>query len=54
MYAHTTRGWPILVLSSHDESIYAERLLSVGANGYIMKNATSNEILVSLRAGSRR
>lgn len=40
---------PILVLSNHDESIYAERLLSVGANGYIMKDASSEEILVSLR-----
>jgi len=40
---------PILVLSTHDETIYAERLLSVGANGYIMKEATSDEILVSLR-----
>jgi DNA-binding NarL/FixJ family response regulator len=46
--AHYSR-LPILVLSSHDESIYAERLLSVGANGYIMKHATSEEILVSLR-----
>jgi DNA-binding NarL/FixJ family response regulator len=43
------RRLPILVLSSHDETIYAERLLSVGANGYIMKHATSEEILVSLR-----
>jgi DNA-binding NarL/FixJ family response regulator len=43
------RNLPILVLSSHDETIYAERLLSVGANGYIMKHATSEEILVSLR-----
>src|SRR5450631_1637592 len=42
-------GLPILVLSSHDETIYAERLLSVGANGYIMKHATGEEILVSLR-----
>lgn len=40
---------PILVLSSHDETIYAERMLSVGANGYIMKQATSQEILHSLR-----
>jgi DNA-binding NarL/FixJ family response regulator len=46
--AHYAR-LPILVLSSHDETIYAERLLSVGANGYIMKHATSEEILVSLR-----
>jgi DNA-binding NarL/FixJ family response regulator len=40
---------PILVLSGHDETIYAERLLSVGANGYIMKQASSGQILVSLR-----
>ena len=40
---------PILVLSSHDETIYAERMLSVGANGYIMKQATGEQILVSLR-----
>ena len=46
--AHYSR-LPILVLSSHDESIYAERLLSVGASGYIMKHATSEQILVSLR-----
>jgi DNA-binding NarL/FixJ family response regulator len=44
-YAHL----PILVLSSHDETIYAERMLSVGANGYIMKQATSEQILLSLR-----
>jgi DNA-binding NarL/FixJ family response regulator len=40
---------PILVLSCHDETIYAERMLSVGANGYIMKQASSQEILNSLR-----
>jgi DNA-binding NarL/FixJ family response regulator len=40
---------PILVLSSFDETIYAERMLAVGANGYIMKQATSQEILHSLR-----
>jgi DNA-binding NarL/FixJ family response regulator len=40
---------PILVLSVHDEAIYAERLLSVGANGYLTKQATSEQILYSLR-----
>lgn len=40
---------PILVLSSHDEAIYAERMLSVGASGYIMKHATGDQILHSLR-----
>src|SRR5271169_1965898 len=40
---------PILVLSMHDEAIYAERILSAGANGYIMKQAASEQFLVSLR-----
>ncbi len=40
---------PILVLSMHDETIYAERMLSAGANGYIMKQAASDQFLVSLR-----
>lgn len=40
---------PMLVLSDHDETIYAERMLSVGANGYIMKQADSVEILAALR-----
>src|ERR1700691_4281186 len=40
---------PILVLSIHDEAIYAERMLSVGANGYMTKQATSEQILLALR-----
>ena len=40
---------PILVLSMHDEAIYAERMLSAGANGYIMKQAESDELLLALR-----
>jgi DNA-binding NarL/FixJ family response regulator len=40
---------PILVLSMHDEAIYAERILSAGANGYIMKQAASEQFLVALR-----
>jgi DNA-binding NarL/FixJ family response regulator len=40
---------PILVLSMHDEAIYAERLLSAGANGYIMKSAASEQFLEALR-----
>ena len=40
---------PILVLSMHDEAIYAERMLSAGANGYIMKQAASDQLLVALR-----
>jgi DNA-binding NarL/FixJ family response regulator len=40
---------PVLVLSMHDEAIYAERMLSAGANGYIMKHAASEQFLVALR-----
>lgn len=40
---------PILVLSMHDETIYAERMLSAGANGYIMKQEASDQFLISLR-----
>jgi DNA-binding NarL/FixJ family response regulator len=40
---------PILVLSTQDETIYAERMLALGANGYINKQASSAELLASLR-----
>jgi len=40
---------PILVLSMHDETIYAERMLSAGANGYIMKQEANDQFLVALR-----
>jgi len=40
---------PILVLSMHDETIYAERMLAAGANGYIMKQAASDQFLIALR-----
>lgn len=40
---------PVLVLSMHDESIYAERLLSAGASGYIMKQAAAEQLLTALR-----
>jgi len=40
---------PVLMLSMHDENIYAERMLSAGANGYIMKQAASDLFLIALR-----
>jgi DNA-binding NarL/FixJ family response regulator len=40
---------PMLVLSMHDEAIYAERLLAAGARGYIMKEAAFDQLLVALR-----
>jgi len=46
--AHYSR-LPILVLSAYDETFYAERLLSVGANGYIMKESPGALVLTALR-----
>jgi DNA-binding NarL/FixJ family response regulator len=40
---------PVLILSMHDESIYAERSLRAGANGYIMKQEATENVLVALR-----
>jgi DNA-binding NarL/FixJ family response regulator len=40
---------PMLVLSMHDERIYAARLLAAGANGYIMKQAACDQLLIALR-----
>ncbi len=44
--------WPdlrILVLSMHDEDLYAERLLELGAHGYVMKQENPGEFLRALR-----
>jgi DNA-binding NarL/FixJ family response regulator len=40
---------PVLVLSMHDELLYAERVLRAGARGYITKNQTSNEVMTAIR-----
>jgi DNA-binding NarL/FixJ family response regulator len=45
----TSSRLPILILSMHDESIYAERALRAGANGYIMKQEATEKVLVALR-----
>jgi DNA-binding NarL/FixJ family response regulator len=45
----THPGLPVLILSMHDESIYAERSLRAGANGYIMKQEATERVLVALR-----
>ncbi len=39
----------VLVLSMHDESLYAERALRAGASGYIMKQEATEQVLVALR-----
>ncbi|MBS4096153.1 MAG: response regulator transcription factor [Sulfuricella sp.] len=45
------RGYevPVLVMSMHDESLYAERALRAGARGYIMKQEATEKILTALR-----
>src|SRR5579871_1000487 len=40
---------PVLILSMHDEGIYAERALRAGAQGYIMKQEATEKVLVALR-----
>lgn len=40
---------PILVLSMHDESIYAERVLRAGARGYVMKQEMTDKVIVAIR-----
>jgi DNA-binding NarL/FixJ family response regulator len=40
---------PVLVLSMHEESLYAERAMRAGANGYITKHEASADVLVAVR-----
>lgn len=41
---------PILIMSMHDESLYAERALRSGANGYIMKQEVADNVVTALRS----
>lgn len=38
----------ILMLSMHDENLYAERAISAGADGYIMKQESSDDIIKAI------
>jgi DNA-binding NarL/FixJ family response regulator len=40
---------PALILSMHDESVYAERALRAGANGYIMKQEAADKVITAIR-----
>ena len=40
---------PVLVMSMHDELLYAERLLRAGARGYVMKQAGGETVLAAIR-----
>jgi DNA-binding NarL/FixJ family response regulator len=40
---------PVLVLSTHEELLYAERALRAGAKGYIMKTEPTKEVMKAIR-----
>ena len=40
---------PILVISMHDESLYAERVLRAGGRGYIMKQEGGKKLMQAIR-----
>lgn len=39
----------VIVLSMHDEALYAERALHAGARGYVMKRETTKNVLTAIR-----
>lgn len=41
---------PVLVVSMHDEALYAERALRAGARGYVMKREALDSILQAVRS----
>ncbi|HOG81767.1 MAG TPA: response regulator transcription factor, partial [Smithellaceae bacterium] len=43
------RDLAMLVISMHDESLYAERALRAGARGYIMKQEASESVVRAIR-----
>jgi DNA-binding NarL/FixJ family response regulator len=40
---------PVLVLSMHEESLYAERAMRAGASGYITKHEASADVIIAVR-----
>jgi DNA-binding NarL/FixJ family response regulator len=40
---------PLLVLSMHDESLYAVRALRAGAQGYVMKQEALDNVIIAIR-----
>jgi DNA-binding NarL/FixJ family response regulator len=40
---------PVLMLSMHPESLYAERALRAGANGYVTKEEASAKVMTAIR-----
>jgi DNA-binding NarL/FixJ family response regulator len=42
-------GLPVLVVSMHDESLYAERVLRAGGRGYVMKQEGGKKLMQAIR-----
>ena len=40
---------PVLVLSAHEEAVYADRVVRAGAQGYVSKNTSSEDIIAAIR-----
>jgi len=40
---------PVLALSMHDETLYAERAIRAGARGYIMKQQATEKVVAAIR-----
>ncbi|HOJ62215.1 MAG TPA: response regulator transcription factor [bacterium] len=40
---------PVLVVSMHDESLYAERVIRLGARGYVMKEEAEATVISAIR-----
>jgi len=41
-------GIPMLMVSMHDENVYAERALRAGASGYIMKEESASHLITAI------
>jgi DNA-binding NarL/FixJ family response regulator len=48
-FHHQANSVKMLVLSRHDETLYAERAIRAGARGYLMKSEPSEKIVKALR-----
>jgi DNA-binding NarL/FixJ family response regulator len=42
-------GLPVLVLSMHDETLFAERVLRAGGRGYVSKQASGQSLIAAIR-----
>jgi DNA-binding NarL/FixJ family response regulator len=45
----STPGLPTLVLSMHDEDLFAERAIRAGASGYVMKHEAAERVVDAIR-----